>query len=103
MRRAVMLIIAAILMGATPVATAATDSINDAIGDASWLATHHRPPSSSDDERSRIQVHLSFVLEHLRSRAVAHLAPDARARRSAALVHLERYIARGVFPRRTSD
>src|SRR5689334_2209251 len=69
------------------------DPINTVIGDASWTAP--RPPAS---EVERIQVHLRYVDHVLRARHVVH-----QAERDAALTSLERYIARGEFPRRTDD
>jgi hypothetical protein len=63
--------------------THAEDRINAVIGDV----------AGGHDEQSRIRSHLTYVLEHLR----------AKPGRAASLDALERYIARGEFPRRTDD
>ena len=77
------------------VRVAAADPMNAVIGDRGV-------PVDTTDETSRIRSHLSFVLHALRE-AHVDLGEARRARRAAALGELERYIARGVFPRRMND
>lgn len=86
-----------LVLAARP-AAAAPDAVNAAIGDASWLATYGRLPTSDDDEGARIATHLTYVLAQLRA-----ATPLGQTRRTAALDALESYIARGQFPRRTDD
>ena len=84
-------------------ARADAGGLNDVLGDASWTAAFgsQRP---TDDEVLRIRTHLTYVLDRLRTRDVVRLLPEQqRNRRAAALAALERYIQRGVFPRRTGD
>ena len=73
-------------------------AINTLIGDASW-AGHTQP----GDEVARVRAHLAFVHALLADRDVSALSSSRREARAAALADLERYIERGVFPRRTDD
>ncbi len=73
-------------------------AINTLIGDASW-AGHTEP----GDEVARVRAHLAFVHALLVDRDVSALSPSRREARAASLADLERYIERGVFPRRTDD
>lgn len=84
-------------------AEARADPINAVIGDDSWTAEFGTLPSSATDEKMRIQVHLAFVLERLRDTDVEQLPAKQKRNRRRALGSLERYIERGVFPKRGHD
>jgi hypothetical protein len=96
-------IVGLVLVVLTALATPSrADSVNAEIGDASWVAAFGHAPSGTVDETTRIRTHLAYVAAELRHREVT--LSDARRRaRSAALTTLERYAARGVFPRRNGD
>jgi hypothetical protein len=66
------------------------------------VITHANPDETSDDT-ARIRQHLTGALSQLRAKDVTALAATPRQHRRAALDALERYVQRGVFPRRTDD
>jgi len=76
------------------------DSVNRVVGDASAPAD---VDVDSLTETERIELHLAFVSASLRATPTAHLRADAARAREKALDDLDRYAARGVFPRRTND
>jgi hypothetical protein len=99
MRSALIVLVISCL--AVPRADAASsDPINAVLGDASW--TLPGDPAAAD-ETARIRVHLTFVRELLAGRDTSGLSASQQALRTAALADLERYTARGEFPRRTGD
>jgi hypothetical protein len=78
-----------ILLLAGPVGA---EPINVVIGDASW----HAGSPERADEVTRIRTHLTFMRERL-------ARVTGSPQRQALLAALDRYIARGEFPRRTGD
>jgi hypothetical protein len=80
------LAIAIVMVALIGGASHAEDRINAVIGDV----------AGGRGEQTRIRAHLTYVLRLLRT-------VPATAPRRAALDELERYIARGEFPRRTND
>jgi hypothetical protein len=78
--------------------TAHADPINAVIGDASW--SDGLPDRAG--ETTRIRAHLELVLARLRADTRARSPRQQRAREQS-LSALERYVARGEFPRRTGD
>lgn len=71
--------------------------VNAIVGDAGFVAEHHRAPTAADSEVDRIRAHLRYVIAELRS-APAPFGPAALARRAALLEALTGYAAAGVFP-----
>jgi len=59
--------------------------------------------SASADEVARVRAHLRAAKARLATRDLAPLSPAQRERRARAIGDLDRYIERGVFPRRTQD
>lgn len=74
--------------------------VNAVLGDTSFVAAFGRAPTASDPDDLRVATHLRHVVALLRATAPpAGATADAAARRAASLDALERYIARGDFPR----
>jgi hypothetical protein len=77
--------------------------INDAIGDASWIALHGHRPSGKAGEVDRIRTHLLYVIGKLSSAETSDLTDAQRDKRQKALDGLRQYAAAGVFPRRAAN
>ena len=75
-----------------------TRTINNVIGDESFIEKFGYAPDQSTDEKSRIQTHLSYVESLLRARETNHLTPDQQRKRSATLDLLKQYAEAGNFP-----
>jgi hypothetical protein len=76
------------------------DAINAIVGDASFREAFGRDPdAATDSEDLRIRTHLAYVLRQLRAVPSDAVPAELRAARSLNLARLERYIARGEFPR----
>jgi hypothetical protein len=58
---------------------------------------------ASADEVGRVRAHLRRAMVGLGERDVSELSPAQRTNRMRAIQLLERYIERGMFPRRTAD
>jgi len=75
------------------------DSINAVIGDISFIQKNGVNPDSKTDEDQRIQTHLEYVENLLRSRDVSTLSNELKERRSMMLDLLHEYWTLGFFPR----
>ena len=76
-----------------------SDLINPIIGNASYEAAFGTHPTATTSDQIRIETHLSFVEELLRSRDVSHLSPEKAQNREQILDLLHEYIAAGQFPK----
>ncbi len=75
-----------------------TRTINNIIGDESYIEKFGYAPDQSTDEKSRIQTHLSYVESLLRARETKNLTPDQQKKRSVTLDLLKQYAEAGNFP-----
>ena len=75
-----------------------TRTINNIIGDESFIEKFGYAPDQSTDEKSRIQTHLSYVESLLRARETNYLTPDQQKKRSVTLDLLKQYAETGNFP-----
>ncbi|MGH1365424.1 MAG: hypothetical protein ACRBF0_17815 [Calditrichia bacterium] len=73
--------------------------VNVVLGDASFLATFGMLPDAETDEQLRIETHLAYVEDLLRSKNVEHLSAELRNRRFQLLDMLRDYRLAGEFPR----
>ena len=74
-------------------------SINDVIGDVSFIESYGVVPNEQTQETLRIRTHLRYVEMLLRDYDVNLLSTDKRARRIELLDHLHDYWISGLFPR----
>ena len=72
--------------------------VNAVIGDESFLKIFGTSPGQSTNEVLRIQTHLLFVENKLRSETPEDLTKKQRKRRETVLNHLHKYLLRGIFP-----
>ena len=72
--------------------------INPIIHDQSFIAAFGTAPDETTDELLRIQTHLSYAEQLLRSAAPAGLTADQQAKRSVILDLLQEYWQAGKFP-----
>lgn len=75
-----------------------SSTVNQIIGDISFLEAFGVYPDDQTDESLRIQTHLKYVQGLLRNKEVSHLSPDLRDKRKQALDHLNDYWQAGIFP-----
>ncbi len=73
-------------------------SINDLIGDSSFLGKFGKLPDDETDVNLRIQTHLTYVEELLRSRDVSTLTTEQKRNRLDILDKLHAYSKAGIFP-----
>lgn len=75
-----------------------SQEVNAVLHDESYVATYGTLPDAGTDEQLRIQTHLSYVEQLLRSKSVDHLSPAQSRNRAAILDVLHTYWTAGVFP-----
>ncbi len=73
--------------------------VNAVIGDESFLETFGRRPDLQTSETLRIETHLAYVEQKLRSRNVAHLPMHLQKKRQQLLKLLQQYRNTGRFPK----
>lgn len=76
-----------------------SQTVNQVVGDISFVAKFGHSPTSSTDEDIRIKTHLAYVENLLQRRDISHLEPALRAKRKQLLDLLHDYRAKGAFPR----
>lgn len=74
-------------------------TVNPILGDQSYVSKFGRQPEATTSEQERIQTHLAYVEQMLRSKSVAHLSPELQQRRRHLLDLLHAYTICGRFPR----
>jgi hypothetical protein len=100
MRHVIALITLLILVGpagATP--SILRDGANHHVGDDSFIARFGRAPTSDDDEKLRMRVHLEYVRALLA--AAPATRPELEGKRAELLGYLDDYIAKGITPQNT--
>jgi hypothetical protein len=99
--RHVIALITLLLLTVTAAATPSIlrDGANHHLGDDSFVARFGRAPTSGDDEKLRMRVHLEYVRALLA--AAPATRPELEARRAALLGYLGEYIAKGITPKNT--
>ncbi|HEY0059128.1 MAG TPA: hypothetical protein VGB56_08320 [Flavisolibacter sp.] len=75
------------------------NTVNAVLGDKSFAETFQQLPDQNTNEVLRIQTHLKYVEELLRSKDVSHLTKQQVANRATALQVLHRYWTTGNFPK----
>ncbi len=75
-----------------------TQEINSVLHDRSYLLSFGKLPGAQTNEQLRIQTHLSYVDELLRSAATGNLTSSQKANRELILELLTNYRSQGVFP-----
>ncbi len=73
--------------------------INAVIGDESFIETFGRRPDLQTSEPLRIETHLAYVEQKLRSRKVTHLPEPLQKKRQQLLTLLQQYRDAGHFPK----
>jgi hypothetical protein len=73
-------------------------SVNEIIGDLSFIHKFGHKPNKETDEVLRIQTHLEFVEELLRNKRITHLTPSQQKNRIQMLDLLHTYWNEGNFP-----
>lgn len=75
--------------------------VNAVLGDESFLTVFGEQPDETVNEVFRIQLHLAYVEEQLRSKNVSELNPTQQQNRARLLDLLHAYWTAGVFPHNT--
>ena len=75
--------------------------INAIAGDQSFVEQFNRQPTDQDEETLRIQTHLSYAEDLLRTDSDRHLTPEQKANRATALDLLHTYRKAEQFPTNT--
>lgn len=75
------------------------NAVNAVIGDKSFVAAFGSEPTDQADEKVRLQTHLQYVEQLLRSKDVAGLTNEQKANRHKLLGLLNDYWTAGVFPK----
>ena len=73
-------------------------TINRALGDASFLLRYGTSPDHTTNEQLRIKTHLAFVASLLRQKDLSQLPLQQQRNRLKLLRHLQQYIIDGKFP-----
>jgi len=76
------------------------DAVNAVLGDESYVKTFGALPDETASEQVRIESHLAYVEDLLRTQGVDGLTSQAREQRLILLDHLRVYREMGVFPQR---
>jgi hypothetical protein len=74
------------------------DPVNAIIGDISYIEKFNSQPSGSKNEILRIQTHLEYVENILKSASTAHLTKKQKKNRLKAIKNLHSYWVAGIFP-----
>ncbi len=77
----------------------AEQTVNAVIGDVSFLATYGYEPTEQTNEIVRLQTHLKYVEQLLRSKDVSGLATEQQENRQKLLGLLNEYWTAGAFPK----
>lgn len=72
------------------------EGANHHVGDAGFVAAHHRTFGAGDAEAERMHAHLSHMRATLGARAATR--PELQARRAELLGYLDEYIQEGITP-----
>ncbi len=72
--------------------------VNAILGDISYFEKYNVLPSGSESENLRIQTHLEYAENILRSASTAHLTKKQKKNRLKAIKNLHDYWVEGVFP-----
>jgi hypothetical protein len=75
-----------------------SQEVNAVLHDDSYVTAFGTLPNAGTDEQLRIQTHLSYVEQLLRSRSVDHLSAAQCRNRASILAVLQQYREAGVFP-----
>jgi hypothetical protein len=75
------------------------EAVNPLIGDVSFVETFGYKPGATTSEDLRIKTHLLYVENLLRTKDVASISPQLRAKRTRLLDLLHDYATTGIFPR----
>lgn len=94
-----MILVVAIFASCNKNANNADQLVNPVIGDISFVETFGTNPTSETNEDERVQTHLKYVEEKLRSREVSNLTEEQQENRLKMLDLLNDYWTAGVFPR----
>src|SRR5215216_4015200 len=97
MKRIVSLFLA-VCLTAEGYSQAFSQTINPVIGDQSFIQSFGIRPGAATDEQLRIQTHLRFVEQKLRSEKDKRLSRRQQIKREKILNLLHEYWTRGVFP-----
>jgi hypothetical protein len=81
--------------------TSEPNTVNPVIGDASWVLQFGAKPEINSDEFTRVQTHLKYVEELLRSKDVSQLDEQKKSMRFRLLDLLHDYWKNGQFPKNT--
>lgn len=74
-------------------------TVNAVIGDFSFMETFGQRPTNETDESSRLQTHLKYVENLLRSKDISSLTKEQRVNRLKMLDLLNEYWMAGAFPK----
>lgn len=74
-------------------------TVNAVIGDFSFMETYSQPPTNETDESSRLQTHLKYVENLLRSKDISSLTKEQTVNRLKMLDLLNDYWTAGAFPK----
>lgn len=74
-------------------------TVNAVIGDYSFMETFGQQPTIETDENVRLQIHLKYVEQLLRSRDISLLSKEQKENRLKILSLLNEYWKAGVFPK----
>lgn len=82
-----------------PTAPLAADQVNAIVGNAGYVAATGQAPTTATNDEARVQAHLAYAEQVLRSQLAAGFNPALARRRAHLLDLLHRYWVKGVFPR----
>ena len=74
-------------------------TVNAVIGDFSFMETYSQPTTNETDESSRLQTHLKYVENLLRSKDISSLTKEQTVNRLKMLDLLNDYWTAGAFPK----
>jgi hypothetical protein len=74
-------------------------TVNDLIGDISYIQTFGHKPNNETDENTRLQTHLKYVEQLLRNKDISSLTVEQKENRKKMLDLLNEYWTAGVFPK----
>lgn len=93
------LFVLTILAGCSNRTTEVDHSVNAVIGDISYTKTFGHEPTRGADENARLQTHLKYVEELLRSKDLSSLTVERKKNRGKMLDLLNEYWTAGIFPK----
>lgn len=78
-------------------------TINNHLGDESFIATFGRMPTSYDDPQARVAAHVGYAARLVRERDASHLSHALQTRRAEVLDALDAYVTANRFPTSETD